>query len=481
MFVGGRPELQFWNDKRYQSYDSQVQAHFFHVLCSQERPDTLQLNDVYVLERFSRVEYGDCMQVNRQTNFKRHVRFKPPYILGQYLGQQPATIPHFQYWHDEWIDYARDALTELQCAAQCLPPPSFMMLYAAGKEFQILHMDRACLGDCSHPMIQRTAATGKERLLRAVRDVPAATNSNRSRAALSLAALFTVGRGATLRDEWRQMLIAAWSHQPRPAQVTLGPQVVVEDFASLEAGGAWLNMIGSGKEQLTLWLPPPSSGELNLPTDLEMDAAVDLGQCGHYLALGAGSGSCIICQDSLASQRSIELSCKHSYHEGCLRDWFKTKKICPQCQAAYGKIHGNQPDVGKMAWWIEDDSKNGKGGGSFLAIDFCFQTGVDKNGQRYEARKERAYLEVNTQGFVLLELFKVAFRRQVMFGLGMRHKNNSYAPTFNIHVKSSKQGGMARHGYPDNTYFGRCLGELSQNGVNISDLPYLFVGGESSQ
>eukprot|EP00971_Amphidinium_carterae_P044458 874382-Amphidinium_carterae.1 len=174
-------------------------------------------------------------------------------------------------------------------------------------------MDKACLGDCSHPMIQRTVATGKERLLRAVRDV--AASSHRLRFAPSLTPIITVGPGELMIEERKRMLFSAWGQQPRPAQVALAADIVVEDFASLEAGGAGLSVIGDGRTPITLWVPPPSPGELNLPQDLEREVEVDLGQCGHFLAPGESSGTCIICQDALATQRSFQLSCGHSYHE----------------------------------------------------------------------------------------------------------------------------------------------------------------------
>eukprot|EP00439_Symbiodinium_sp_Y106_P067788 s985_g11.t1 len=57
-----------------------------------------------------------------------------------------------------------------------------------------------------------------------------------------------------------------------------------------------------------------------------------------------------------------------------------------------------------------------------------------------------------------------------MFGMGESMTFSSYRPTFNIHIKTSSSGGETKHGYPDETYFHRSLGELKANGVSLTDL-----------
>ena len=66
---------------------------------------------------------------------------------------------------------------------------------------------------------------------------------------------------------------------------------------------------------------------------------------------------------------------------------------------------------------------------------------------------------------ILLELFKVAFCRLAMFGLGTRLTSGQYAPTYNIHLKTRLAGGKTNHAYPDPDYFTRCLDELYANNV----------------
>jgi len=64
----------------------------------------------------------------------------------------------------------------------------------------------------------------------------------------------------------------------------------------------------------------------------------------------------------------------------------------------------------------------------------------------------------------------VAFRRRVMYGLGLSLSRGTYRPTFNIHLKTSRCAGIEGHGYPDAGYFKRALDELKVNGVTLAEL-----------
>ena len=50
----------------------------------------------------------------------------------------------------------------------------------------------------------------------------------------------------------------------------------------------------------------------------------------------AGKEECIICllefSEDDTSQKIAELSCKHIYHEGCIKEWIKNNDICPICR-----------------------------------------------------------------------------------------------------------------------------------------------------
>jgi len=106
-----------------------------------------------------------------------------------------------------------------------------------------------------------------------------------------------------------------------------------------------------------------------------------------------------------------------------------------------------------------------------LVLMFAFKEGVDDDGRPYAGRRETAFLPFNPQGIVLLHLFQIAFKRRLMFGIGRRMASGSYGPTFNIHLKTSLHGGVARHGFPDEGYFERAMEELKTNGIGPTDLP----------
>ena len=104
-----------------------------------------------------------------------------------------------------------------------------------------------------------------------------------------------------------------------------------------------------------------------------------------------------------------------------------------------------------------------------IVVHFHFPSGTSQ-GQPYNRRTENAYLPNNLQGRFLLEMFKVAFRRKVMFGLGIRLTLQTFAPTFNVHIKTRADGGRERHGFPDIDYFTRTMDELLGNKVLASDV-----------
>ena len=71
---------------------------------------------------------------------------------------------------------------------------------------------------------------------------------------------------------------------------------------------------------------------------------------------------------------------------------------------------------------------------------------------------------------ILLALFRLAFKRRVMFSLGTSMTFQTFRPTFNIHIKTSRRGGSSNHGYPDDDYFKRSLDALLANGVTMKQL-----------
>lgn len=333
-----------------------------------------------------------------------------------------------------------------------------------------------------------------------------------------------------LAAEAQALMCEVCRQDPRPSSVKLPSGHVVEGLADLESGGANLR---DGKDQLVLLLevPVPAPGELSLPDGLDSDDGVHLASCGRpasleelaALPIAPTSGDlrpeCAICRCGMEEQggapvspgaskvrRTSEpeaaaappeeappeappeaggeaedeadgsdgafvLSCGHIYHRSCLESWFGHKRKCPECQQAFGKTFGEQPSIGQMRWRTEGFRLPGVDAGASIIIEFSFPPGQDKAGKDHEGRRERGYLPMNAEGVVLLELYKVAFRRCVMFGLGDSMTNGVYRPTYNIHIKTSSRREGAAHGFPDPAYFRRSLDELKANGVTVADLP----------
>ncbi|CAD7974027.1 unnamed protein product, partial [Amoebophrya sp. A25] len=112
-----------------------------------------------------------------------------------------------------------------------------------------------------------------------------------------------------------------------------------------------------------------------------------------------------------------------------------------------------------------------------IAVRCFFLGGNDADGEFYEGRAENFFLPKNAQGLCLLELFRVAFRRRLLYKLGIREATKQYAPCFHIPLKTKAKGG-GRFGWPDNpalyndtsSYFLTALRKLEADGVSCRDL-----------
>eukprot|EP00435_Cladocopium_sp_Y103_P015700 s2524_g3.t2 len=118
---------------------------------------------------------------------------------------------------------------------------------------------------------------------------------------------------------------------------------------------------------------------------------------------------------------------------------------------------GTQPRTGSFQWHVDHTVQlpGHMGARGAIMILFEFPPGTDDAGRPYPGRREKGFLPNNCQGIIQLELFKVAFRRRVMFALSTSLTTGRFKPTFNIHIKTKSRGGAAQHGYPDNDYFQR--------------------------
>lgn len=318
-------------------------------------------------------------------------------------------------------------------------------------------------------------------------------------------------------------LIGHWKSPSHQQQVHLSSGQTVENIQALASGGARLLVAGATSWCLEMKLVPPVDGAIQLPAELDEDQTIEMNSIGEYLAhrdiaklsaRGSEAAECAIClcpvepsavpnggaQGSEVSNPGMSssnencmfsnapnsassnqvaavggpvfaLRCGHAYHTDCLQRWFSERRRCPRCLQDFGKMVGKQPRNGTLTWHMERHPLDGVfDAKQTIVIEFHFPRGLDDDGKPFDGRNPRGYLPCNTQGILLLELFKVAFKRRVMFGLGTSMSFGSYRPTFNIHIKTSTRGGATKHGYPDPDYFARALDELKTNGVTFADL-----------
>eukprot|EP00418_Pyrodinium_bahamense_P021468 CAMPEP_0179147442 /NCGR_PEP_ID=MMETSP0796-20121207/71277_1 /TAXON_ID=73915 /ORGANISM="Pyrodinium bahamense, Strain pbaha01" /LENGTH=100 /DNA_ID=CAMNT_0020848043 /DNA_START=67 /DNA_END=366 /DNA_ORIENTATION=- len=100
-----------------------------------------------------------------------------------------------------------------------------------------------------------------------------------------------------------------------------------------------------------------------------------------------------------------------------------------------------------MSWKLDSGVRLGGFPDAFaIVLHFRFPPGRDAAGQQYRGRSQTAYLPHNEGGKLLLELFRLAFCRRVMFDLRVSATDSKYWPAFNIHLKTSPSGGLERFG-----------------------------------
>lgn len=518
------PTFEFWDDHHYEAYGPRHQQLLSESWSERPRPQqVIVAGGKYVISKFDEVEFGYAFQVNTRTEKQRHVRMKPPYCVAP--SSAGAVLPseefHFQYRVDEgWRCHLPEVQRELAAAARSRPPPARVLFDVGGRVYQLQGLQTLLPGGRGR-LSQLSLRTGKATEVR-LASGPAACPPERpggpeatprARPFRSSArfqwAVHAGGcreHGESLEEatpEERAKLLESWLQAAPPALLELPGGTHVEGLGRLELGGAvgqrpagrgarfGLQLFGPKLQRapLELVLPPPQPGCLTLPDDLDDEGTVELSDCGRRLtgseiaelpARGTDFARCAIClcehephsEGAVEGVPVLELLCGHVYHVECIKHWFQEKRRCPQCQRHFGKILGTQPRVGRMCWHCEPFALPGHPGSSeSIVVDFHFPAGLDDSEVRYRGRKNRCYLPGNAQGIILLELFQVAFRRRVMFGLGHSLTTEAYKPTFNIHIKTSTDKGATSHGYPDHTYFERVMEELHANGVTRADLP----------
>eukprot|EP00933_Yihiella_yeosuensis_P008208 TRINITY_DN113545_c0_g1_i1.p1 TRINITY_DN113545_c0_g1~~TRINITY_DN113545_c0_g1_i1.p1 ORF type:complete len:293 (+),score=55.41 TRINITY_DN113545_c0_g1_i1:35-913(+) len=180
---------------------------------------------------------------------------------------------------------------------------------------------------------------------------------------------------------------------------------------------------------------------------------------------------CQICFGNLAAEKELGSTvqitrCGHIYHRNCILQWFVQRPSCPLCCSRLSKVFGTQPSEGTMRWKCEDKTLPGEAEGSgTIVVCWDFPAGLDGSGNWFASRNQQGYLPDTERGREVLGLFVTAFRRKLMFDLGLSSSRNKYWPRISVHIKTSRGGGAQRHGYPDLEYLDRVTQELAERGV----------------
>ena len=105
-------------------------------------------------------------------------------------------------------------------------------------------------------------------------------------------------------------------------------------------------------------------------------------------------------------------------------------------------------------------------------VQYSFPHGVLPNGTRYSGTRRVAFLPGNEEGIECLGLLILAFQRKLTFlvGTSLTTGRKDTVVWAGIHHKTNPHGGVAQFGWPDETYFARVKGELSDRGVSPDDI-----------
>jgi len=132
---------------------------------------------------------------------------------------------------------------------------------------------------------------------------------------------------------------------------------------------------------------------------------------------------------------------------------------CPFCQTcSIGEEIGNCPN-GRMEVSNSPARCPGYEAYSTLVINYSVQD------PKYSVHRT-AYLPNSPEGNRILNLLRIAWDRRLIFTIGNSlGSGRENVLVWNIHHKTSVNGGVQAYGFPDLTYFQRVLDELKQYGI----------------
>jgi len=457
------PAIQFWKIGGFSDMEDPYWSK--NILTAYlDGQDTYKMDQTYTVHNLQKLLDGQTFQENVFTRRPRPIRVKPPYRLDEgtnsftnVIAQTEKKEYESQQIDDSWRDLPPETVVELNNMLQCVP---------------ILSKTYTSFGHKKTYAIIIKKDTNEIKIKNEFRDDEIFSVREKRRIGLHMSMSFGIPLNQDELTYIREQVIRF----PRPDVLTFPDGIrEITNFNQLEKGEA---MCGWHKLVISYHKPlPVSGGEILLPHSLESPDEID-DDFMHRITNRPYTSSeeqCPICFEILTDNALTVRNCGHNFHTKCFEAWMKKKMTCPICNAKLGKVIGNQPIVGKMEYYKDDGGIAGVNEGevvdSYFVVKFNFPPGVDENGKLYESRRETGFLQDDAQGRILLELFKIAFKRRVMFGLGDSMRTGTYKPTFNVHLKTTrKPRGAHRHGFPDEGYFSRTLKTLEDNGVTIEDM-----------
>jgi len=187
--------------------------------------------------------------------------------------------------------------------------------------------------------------------------------------------------------------------------------------------------------------------------------------------------NCAICFETYTSDSDVViLKCSHHFCKTCIIGCYSQGFIlCPMCKTCFGIRVGSMPEGNLKIETIPVGKCPLAGHESHGTIRFrmSFPDGIQDSehpnpGQPYAGTSRTAYLPDTPEGRELLNLFKIAWKRKLLFRVGTSVTTGADNQVIwnGIHLKTQTHGGATNFGYPDDTYFERVKKELADKGIS---------------
>ncbi|KAL7553932.1 hypothetical protein ACHAWF_017289 [Thalassiosira exigua] len=184
---------------------------------------------------------------------------------------------------------------------------------------------------------------------------------------------------------------------------------------------------------------------------------------------------CAVCHEKLANDKCVALAvCKHVFHFDCIDKAFKVKSECPICRTHVGAPQGKSPS-GTLVVSTIPVPCTGFNCRS-IVMKYNMPSGMQLSyhehpGQLFDGKRVHAYLPDNASGHMLLKRLIYAFKHGLIFTIGtsVTTGKENQCTWASVHHKTSLNGGVKKHGFPDSNYFSNCNSELDGLGVPPAD------------